>query len=116
MGAMPSKNEHGDGTEDANRNSSRGQNGGDVVSKNPLGKGNKKGPSKGGVSNGGRLSESAKEEILGPEPAPLTEEEKAMIRETWLDVESCVAKVGVVMFIKLVDYIKLDKIELDKNM
>lgn len=41
-----------------------------------------------------------RDEILGPKPDDLTEEEKAMIRETWQDVESSVAKVGVVMFIK----------------
>lgn len=90
MGATPSK----DGvSEDAHKNSNKGS--ANYVEKN-LSKTNSNN-SDGGESKNGSTK---KEDILGPQPEDLTVEEKAMIRESWSDVENSVAKVGVVMFIK----------------
>ncbi|KAF2358059.1 Globin [Trinorchestia longiramus] len=55
-------------------------------------------PTPGHLQNNKKMN---RDEILGPKPEDITEEEKAMIRETWHDVETSVAKVGVVMFAKL---------------
>ncbi|XP_047736897.1 uncharacterized protein LOC108679324 [Hyalella azteca] len=49
------------------------------------------------ASEGKNVKKFDREEILGQKPDDLTDQEKTLIRDTWQDVETSVARVGVVM-------------------